>query len=108
MATPLYLDNVRYGTLEYYLTREWNSGQSLRRAIKRLHSWYEFKPEAIAAGWEQLKAQYGERPVTFSPARRAQAEAERRKDPAYCEWKGWSGPGAQLRDIIARENASST
>lgn len=99
----IYLDTLQPGSLTARVAREWNSGQELEDTVQRLTQWYGADPQQIREIWAQLRQQYGDASIGWSPASRTRREAELRKDPAYCLWKGWSGPGQQLRELLAAE-----
>lgn len=99
----IYLDTLKPGSLTARVAREWNSGQELDEAIQRLTQRYGAAPQEIRAIWAQLRQQCGDASIGWSPASRTRREAEPGKDPAYCLWKGWSGPGQQLRELLAAD-----
>lgn len=102
----IYLDTVEMGSLTGRVVREWNSGQELDDAIQRLTTRYNADPAAIRTVWAQLERQYGVASVTWSPAAKARQAARARQYPEYCNWKGWSGPGRQLREIVAAQRSA--
>lgn len=102
---PIYLDTLPSGSLLARVAREWNSGQVLESAIERLGVWHNADPQRVREIWSRLEAQYGDAPIGWSPAMRARSERVSRKNPAYSDWKGWTGPGQQLREILAAERS---
>ena len=93
----LYLNEHKDTSVVGRTIREWNSGSTLSQAVQRMESWYAMPRAEIIKVWRELWRQYGCKSVPFRP------RAETNTDPAYLAWKGITGPGKQLRDILVSQ-----
>jgi hypothetical protein len=98
----LYLDTVKYDSLEGRVLREWNCGSTIDEAILHLRKWYGFSEYSIKKVWGQLKDQYGEASVSWSPEMRARSLKKKLQNTEYAAWAGLIGPGKQLRETISK------
>lgn len=90
----IYLQDYKETSNTGRIIREWNSGSTLSEAVVRLESWHDILRSEIIPFWRKLYKQ-GCGCVGFRPSR------EKNTDPEYLAWKGITGPGKQLRDILA-------
>ena len=90
-----YLSDHKHNSHYGRVMREWNAGSSLREARFRLWVWYRLSVSVTEKIWDELEAEFGGRSIPILPPRK-----EVNTDPAYLEWKGITGPGKQLRDMI--------
>lgn len=92
----IYLQDFKSTSNGGRIIREWNSGSTLSEAVQRLESWHNIPRSQIIPFWRKLYKQ-GCGCVKFRPS------PERNTDPAYLAWKGITGPGKLLKDILANQ-----
>lgn len=115
---PTYLLDVPHNTPLYEIMRSWNGGwekDRVRAELKRRYG--EGHDQLLEQTWSGLEAELGDAciPVTRGKTpedylRKLEAETcpmRRGQLKAYLDWKGITGPGAQLRSILADQGAQA-
>lgn len=92
----IYLNDYKETSHAGRIIREWNSGSTLSEAVHYLESRHGISRSQVIPFWRKLYKQ-GCGCVKFRP------RAETNTDPAYLAWKGITGPGKLLKDILAAQ-----
>lgn len=93
------------GSPELGVCRSWHAGRRLTDTVRTS----PLKPAQVVRIYRQL---YRQGEIKDSPERQRRAahfaaQAKQKhidNDTDYARWKGWTGPGKQLRDIVKEAN----
>lgn len=110
-------------TMIEQIRRCWQSGQTLSQAYKRLNKRFDFTDKALLiAEWREMKRRFGcaslpywylvgrDRPFPEPPPKLDihGKEIKPLDQDWYDRWKGNTGPGKLLRDIIKQEKKQTS
>ena len=102
--------------LDKEIDRWWNAGLTLSETHKRMNErGFEHDVQELIRGWRARKKEFGcacvvrHKPRPISDAEASQLVGPRMYgDGTYGDWKGITGPGKQLRDLLAAERANAS